>query len=125
MSPRSTSSAQSGSATRQQQPQGAVERRGHTRTDVGGLWCDRGQVVDLSARGMRLISLRRWAEGQIRRVSITDGRRSITVNARCVWCRQEGMFSHSMGLAFEPASAEDERTLTAMAADHAVIHEEV
>ncbi len=69
---------------------------------------------------MRLISLRRWAEGQIRRVSLTDGSRSVTIMARCVWCRQEGLFSHSLGIAFEPANAEEERTIAAMAADHAI-----
>lgn len=100
-------------------PRGA-ERRRDSRADVSGLWCDRGQVIDLSARGMRLTSLRRWAEGQIRRVSLTDGSRSVTLTARCVWCRQEGMFSHSLGLAFEPANAEEERMIAAMASDHAI-----
>lgn len=102
-------------------PKGA-ERRRSARKDVSGLWCDRGQVLDLSARGMRLVSLRRWAEGQLRRVSLTDGSRSVTLIARCVWCRQEGMFSHSLGLAFEPANAEEERTIAAMASDHAIAH---
>lgn len=64
--------------------------------------------------------MRRWGEGQIRRITITDGKHSLTLAARCVWLRQDGLFSHSIGLAFEPASAAEERALAEMASDHSL-----
>jgi len=78
-----------------------VERRGAERVRVKGLWCDRGQVVDLSSRGMRLKTMRRWPEGQVRTLTLVDGGDSVPVDARCVWCRQDSMFSHVVGIAFE------------------------
>lgn len=83
-----------------------AERRDSDRIKVKGLWCDRGQVLDLSERGMRLNTLRRWSEGFSRTITIVDGPDRATVEARVVWCRQIGSFSHLVGLAFiEPTPA--------------------
>lgn len=90
---------------------GLKERRDDARTPVHGLVCDRGSVIDLSMRGMRLTSPRRWTEGQHRRIIITDGVRSAAIEARCVWCRQDGLFSHAVGLAFEEIDADAEDVL--------------
>ena len=86
-----------------------AERRAVERIAVKGLWCDRGHVIDLSPRGMRLRTYRRWPEGQVRAITVVDGAVSVPVEARCVWCRQEGMFSHLVGLSFGPMP--DEQTV--------------
>ncbi len=75
----------------------------------------------MSARGMRLTSFRRWSEGQVRRLTISDGEVSVTIDARCIWCRQEGMFSHLVGVAFEGDSLDERRdeALARLARQHA------
>ena len=95
------------------------ERRESTRTDVRGVGCDRGRVVDISARGMRLISARRWREGQRRSVSLSNGDTRLTIEARCIWCRQDSMFSHAIGLAFDDPSAEQAVLLEQLAQESA------
>ena len=95
------------------------DRRVAPRTDVGGLWCDRGQIIDLSVRGMRLISPQRWSEGQILNVSISDEQDAATLVARCVWCRQEGLYNHAIGLAFDSVSDERSAAIRSMAQRHA------
>lgn len=77
------------------------ERRRTTRVKVRGLICDRGEVIDLSTKGMRLRVHRRWNEGHVRTITIVGGGSAVPVEARCVWCRQEGMFAHVVGLAFQ------------------------
>lgn len=83
------------------------DRRRATRTKVRGLLCDRGEIIDLSTKGMRLRVRWRWQESQIRAITIVDGDISVPVHARCVWCRQEGMFTHIVGLAFQRAQPRD------------------
>ncbi|HBS29627.1 MAG TPA: hypothetical protein DEB06_09310 [Phycisphaerales bacterium] len=90
------------------------DRRATRRAPVSGLWCDRGQVIDLSTRGMRLMSFRAWGEGQRRRVTVADGKHSAELIARCVWSRQEGLFTHHIGLAFEGVTDEEQRALVVL-----------
>ncbi|MEZ6212392.1 MAG: PilZ domain-containing protein [Phycisphaerales bacterium] len=88
---------------------GFRERRLSRRHAVNGLWCDKGQILDLSGMGLRLQSPRRWQEGRTCSLSMGDGDTSVTIEARCVWCRQDGLFSHQIGLVFEdidPAASE-------------------
>lgn len=92
------------------------ERREHERALVRGVSCDRGRVVDLSSRGMRVTSARRWREGQRRVVSISNGTIRLSIEARCVWCRQDGMFSHAIGLAFDDPTPAQESMLADIAA---------
>lgn len=95
-----------------------AERRRDRRLRVKGLVCNRGQVVDLSARGMRVRTFRRWPEGHARSLTVVDGRDAIPVTARCVWCRQESMFTHVVGLAFEDVTVEQTARLHAIAERH-------
>lgn len=97
---------------------GFRERRGSGRHPVSGLWCDRGQVLDLSGRGLRLQSPRRWQEGRVCSVALGDGDVSISVEARCVWCRQDGLFSHQLGLVFEECSPETVEQIARLVAAH-------
>lgn len=92
------------------------ERRKARRLRVKGLICDRGEVIDLSTKGMRLRVHRRWNEGHVRTITIVTGEDSVPVEARCVWCRQEGMFSHVVGLAFQHTSEGDVERLARIAA---------
>jgi hypothetical protein len=96
-------------------PFGGVERRGAERLRVKGLWCDKGQIIDLSKSGMRIRVLRRWHEGQTRSITIVDDHDSAPVEARCVWCRQEGLFAHVVGLAFDGLTPEGAAALEAIA----------
>jgi len=54
-------------------------------------------------------------------LTISDGEDSVTIDARCVWCRQDGMFSHTVGVAFEADSLNEQRdeTLGRLAQRHA------
>lgn len=94
------------------------ERRIAKRIAVKGLLCDRGQVIDLSARGMRLAVHRRWPEGSARTLTIVDGPHSIPVTARCVWCRQQSLFAHIVGLAFENLTQDQVEALLRVAQRH-------
>ena len=100
-------------------PDASTDRRKSRRIRVKGLICDRGEVIDLSTKGMRLRVHRRWHEGQLRAITIVDHEYSVPVEARCVWCRQEGMFTHVIGLAFQRTSDNDVERLAAIAARHA------
>lgn len=87
------------------------ERRGTQRLKVRGLWCDRGAAVDFSPRGMRLVVRRRWPEGLVRPIRLHLGDEVHEVSARCIWCRQDGMFSHSVGVAFDEITPEAQAAL--------------
>lgn len=96
---------------------GAVrDRRNARRIRVKGLICDRGEVIDLSTKGMRLRVHRRWNEGHVRTITIVSDGTAVPVEARCVWCRQEGMFSHVVGLAFQYPNPDDVQRLSRIAA---------
>lgn len=92
-------------------PSSRRERRKDKRVRVTGLWCDRGQVVDFSSRGMRLTTIRRWPEGLVRTITLHLEGQPHTLQARCVWCRQDSLFSHSVGVAFEDVPAESARVM--------------
>lgn len=87
-------------------PPARRERRASERVKVRGLWCDRGETVDFSPRGMRLVVRRRWPEGLVRKIRLHLGDEVHEVAARCIWCRQDGMFTHSVGVAFDGISPE-------------------
>jgi hypothetical protein len=91
------------------------ERRDAKRKAVHGIWCDKGQVVDMSERGMRLTMQLRWQEGKTRKVTVSDESECVTLDARCVWCRQEGLFVHAVGVAFDGMSEEKAEILKRVA----------
>ena len=67
---------------------------------------------------MRLMVHRRWPEGASRTITIVDTPHSIPVTARCVWCRQQSLFSHVVGLAFENLTQDQVEALMRMAQRH-------
>jgi len=95
------------------------ENRAGARFRVFGLRSRFGELIDLSARGMRIRTTRRWHEGFTRRLTISSGSRSVTVDARCIWCRQDSMFSHTVGLAFEQVTPEQATVLWDLTRLHA------
>ncbi len=95
-----------------------LERRRAERTRVTGLWCTGGQVIDVSLTGLRMTSRSRWGEGDARNITLGDDRTSVELRARCVWCRQEGTFSHNLGLAFVNPTAEQQAAIARIAEAH-------
>jgi len=89
---------------------------------AGPIACDRGRIIDFSSRGMRLATRSRWAEGQCRAITVTVEDHDYHAEARCIWCRQDGLFSHVVGIAIESAppdlTAALERLTAAMGCEH-------
>jgi hypothetical protein len=75
------------------------------------LLCNAGRVVDVSTRGMRLQSWRRWKPGQRRSITLIEGSAVVRVEAECVWCRKIGTMRHTIGLAFTTVSPESAKLL--------------
>ncbi|MBL0922038.1 MAG: PilZ domain-containing protein [Phycisphaerales bacterium] len=89
------------------------------RVHVEGLSCDRGRIIDLSVRGMRLLRRRAWAPGRKGHVTLMSVGARLTLPARCVWSRRDGMFAWTVGLAFDGATPEQLRTVGELALIHA------
>lgn len=83
-----------------------ADRRRDKRTRRAALTCNRGRVIDLSTRGMRLSTRRPWPERTQRRVILRHDGRCVTVWAECVWRRRESGLRHTVGLAFVNPSDE-------------------
>lgn len=75
------------------------------------LLCNAGRVVDVSTRGMRLQSWRRWRPGQRRSITLIEGSVMVRVEAECVWCRKIGTMRHTIGLAFTTVTPESAKLL--------------
>ena len=96
----------------------AAERRGDLRVEIeGGLRSDHGRVVDFSLHGVRILSDRRWEERATHRLCISSEHRTLVIDARCVWCRQEGLRDHLIGLAFDRVNEEQASTIHALLED--------
>ncbi len=75
------------------------------------LLCNAGRVVDVSTRGMRLQSWRRWKPGQRRSITLIEGSVVVRVEAECVWCRKIGTMRHTIGLAFTTVTPDSAKLL--------------
>jgi hypothetical protein len=94
------------------------ERRTVDRTPISQVTCDAGSIVDLSIRGMRVIALGSWPEGETRPLTLTDGRHRLVLPARCVWQRRESEHSYSLGLAFDHVEPAHEGMLLRFTMEH-------
>ena len=100
------------------QPKTAVERRHELRVQIdAAVRSDHGRVVDLSLHGVRVLSTHRWDENSVHRVCISSENHQLVIDARCKWCTQQGSHDHLVGLAFESATDEQERTLEQLLED--------
>lgn len=80
------------------------------------LLCNAGRVVDVSTRGMRLQSRRRWKPGQRRTITLIEGSVVVQVEAECVWCRKIGTLRHTIGLAFTTVTPDSAKLLAEIVA---------
>mgnify|MGYP001371450857 CR=1 FL=1 len=102
-------------------PADPSERRDSDRLKTVGVHCNRGKVIDLSTRGIRLRTFRRWKEGQRRILTLSDEHSRVTLEAKCVWVRPAANgtpFQRVVGLCFEHAIPEQERALAKLAETH-------
>lgn len=96
------------------------DRRTAGRVHVEDLQCNRGQVLDLSQTGAKLLTRRPWPQGKVRTLVFLGGRIAVTVEARCVWTWKEGLFRHIVGVYFERPTEEQTRLLADLARDYAL-----
>lgn len=94
------------------------ERRDSDRLKTVGVACNRGVVVDVSTRGMRLKSWRRWKEGQRRLITLYDPTTRVTLEGKCVWVRKVSPFRSLVGICFEHPIPEQERALANLVQTH-------
>lgn len=80
--------------------------------------CDRGRVLGLSIQGLRLRVRKPWGAGERRSVRLGPDHDRLTLPARCVWSRREGLFHWTLGLTFEDATPEQLRAVGEMAMIH-------
>ncbi len=91
-----------------------AERRRFGRLKGGKLQCNRGQVLDISAGGMRLRSPRRYSSRLT--VDVWSASRRVTIPAEVVWTKRIGFRRYEIGLEFHDVTDEIAEHLTAFAA---------
>jgi hypothetical protein len=77
-----------------------------------GLGSSLGPVLNLSVHGARIATSRPYT-GK-RTICLTDGQSKIDVNARVIWSRRKGWFSHEIGVQFLDMDPKSARRLTTM-----------
>lgn len=96
----------------------AVSDRRFGRVRVEGLTCNRGRIIDLSIRGMRVRACGTWAPGEHKAVTLRSAGTTLTLPATCVWSRREGIMRWTIGLSFESATPDQLRVVGEMALAH-------
>jgi hypothetical protein len=75
--------------------------RKHGRVRCQGIYCSFGEILDMSASGMRVISsLRPPPVDQIVLVTIQTLEGPIAVEARVIWARKASFFKREIGMRF-------------------------
>ncbi len=99
------------------------ERRksGRVRSERS-LTCNLGTVLDLSRRGLRVLSRRRLKGERVVKLSTYDHR--LNVLAKVVWCERVGFRQHIAGLEFTTVTPELARDLMAFATCGGPMHHE-
>jgi len=82
-------------------PGRAEERRTRGRARTERLASDIGQVLDLSKEGAKILSKKPWPRGEVRTINLLSPTIGLTIEARCVWEKQEGRKKYLLGLQFE------------------------
>ncbi len=106
-------------------PEPRSNQRRVGRWGVDGLSCNKGEIIDLSVRGMRIRTKRAWVVGQRREIVLSSRRTRLVIPARCVWARRDGLFSWTIGLAFDAANVEQLTVAGELALIHAARLESV
>ncbi len=89
---------------------GRADRRGHGRLRGEGALCNLGQILDISAGGMRVLS-DSPLKGNQRVAFAHPDRGRLAITARAVWCKKVRRGCFAVGLQFVNVSAEDRREL--------------
>lgn len=93
--------------------------RSRGRMIVEGLWSDAGEVLDLSAGGMRVRARRSLTVGQRIQFRIESARMCLALEAVCAWSRREAHHRWDIGLAFEDSDPDQLRVIGELALVHA------
>ncbi len=93
--------------------------RSRGRMIVEGLWSDAGEILDLSAGGMRVRARRAVAIGETAQLRIESARVCLTLRATCAWSKREGNRRWDIGFAFDNADPEHLRIVGELALVHA------
>jgi hypothetical protein len=78
-----------------------TNHRKHGRVRCQGIFCSFGEILDMSASGMRVLSaIRPPPPDQIVTVTIQTLEGPVSVEARVIWSRKTGFFKREMGMRF-------------------------
>ncbi len=88
--------------------------RRHGRVVPDSLWCSAGEVLDLSASGLRLQCTKAVGAG-VGKVVLRDRNHTVEVQGRVVWCKKVGFRRFEVGLEFVDIAPETAATIRAMA----------
>jgi len=97
---------------------GPGDRREGARTRVEDLRCNRGEILDLSQSGARILTWRPWRMNKVAPLVIVGAGGAITLEARCVWTWKEGLFRHVVGVYFESVTPEQRQVLHELAREY-------
>jgi len=87
-----------------------ADRRGHGRLRGEGAVCSLGQILDISAGGMRVVG-ESSLKGELRVVFAHPDRGRLAITAKVVWCKRVRRGCYAAGLQFVNVSDEDRREL--------------
>ncbi len=80
---------------------GAQNKRRHGRVRCQGIMCSFGEIMDLSASGMRVeTAIRPPNANQVIHVTVQTHEGPLAVAASVVWSRKTGFFKREIGLRF-------------------------
>jgi hypothetical protein len=87
------------------QNQKRCERRRSGRVRQQSLRCNLGQIVDVSATGMRIRRCWYMPVGTAKKIKIKGFPLAERLVAQVMWCRRAGFFAHEIGIQFVHADA--------------------
>lgn len=95
---------------------GVANKRRHGRIKCQGVRCNMGDVLDISASGMRVRTrIKPPTSERVFAIQIEGVGEPIVVGARCVWVKRVGWFTREVGLVFEAISSESVQGLRRLA----------
>lgn len=95
-------------------PQSARDDRRHGRLACELLKCSLGEVLDISASGMRVRQKGRVhvTKGEELPIAIQFGATKVPIKVRVAWARSSGFWSHELGVEFVDITDESRKVIT-------------
>ncbi|WP_432799969.1 DnaJ domain-containing protein [Poriferisphaera sp. WC338] len=93
-------------------------RRNAPRHAAAGIQCQLGQILDLSATGMRVECKGAKSPvkpGQTGNIQLEHQNKKIKLNAQARWVKRKGLFKHEVGLKFIDQSSQSKQILSDIA----------